>query len=148
MARGLRPPEIEELGLALAITAHVRGLREGADFVVETELGAVEQYLDDKAKLAIYRIVQEALSNARRHAHTEEALVRLYLDGAKVVAEVVDRGKGFQSRAVDRGGGLGLVGMRERATMVGGMLTIESVPGDGTCVRVAVPILNQIGRDA
>ena len=118
MARGLRPPEIEELGLALAITAHVRSLREGADFVVETELGVVEQDLGDTAKLALYRIVQEALSNARRHAQTDDALVRLYLEGGKVVAEVVDHGRGFlSSRALERGGGLGLVGMRERARL-------------------------------
>jgi two-component system sensor kinase FixL len=149
MARGLRPPEIEELGLALAITAHVRSLREGADFIVETELGSVEQYLSDTAKLAIYRIIQEALSNARRHAGTERALVRLYLEGAKVVAEVVDYGTGFlSSRAMDRGGGLGLVGMRERATMVGGMLTIDSVPGEGTRVKVAVPIHESAGAHA
>lgn len=149
MARGLRPPEIEEVGLALAITAHVRSLREGADFVVETELGSVEPYLSDTAKLAVYRIVQEALSNARRHGGAEGALVRLYLDGGKVVAEVVDEGGGFlPSRAVERGGGLGLVGMRERATMVGGMLTIDSVPGEGTTVRVTVPALDPEGKDA
>lgn len=148
MARGLRPPEIEELGLALAITAHVRSLREGVDFEVETELGSVERYLSDTAKLAVYRIVQEALSNARRHGKTNEALVRLYVEGSKVVAEVVDKGEGFRaSRAVERGGGLGLVGMRERATMVGGMLTIDSVPGEGTQVRVAVPANNPTGED-
>lgn len=149
MARGLRPPEIEELGLALAITAHVRSLREGADFPVETELGSVEQYLSDTAKLAVYRIVQEALSNARRHGNAEGALVRLYLEGSKVVAEVTDRGRGFlPSRAMDGGGGLGLVGMRERATMVGGMLTIDSVPGEGTTVRVTVPAQIPEGGDA
>jgi PAS domain S-box-containing protein len=116
MARGLRPPEIEELGLALAITAHARSLREGADFPVETELAAVEQELGDTAKLALYRIVQEALSNARRHAGTGGALVRLYMEGGKVVAEVVDQGRGFLlSQAVERGGGLGLVGMRSRS---------------------------------
>lgn len=149
MARGLRPPEIEELGLELAITAHVRSLREGAHFDVETELGAVDQHLGDTAKLAIYRVIQEALSNARRHGKTNTALVRLYLDGNKVVAEVVDRGEGFlPSRAMERGGGLGLVGMRERATMVGGMLTIDSVPGEGTSVRVTVPTTQTAGEDA
>lgn len=149
MARGLRPPEIEEVGLALAIMAHVRSLREGADFVVETELGSVEPHLSDTAKLAVYRIVQEALSNARRHGGANAALVRLYLDGSKVVAEVVDRGEGFlPSRAMERGGGLGLVGMRERATMVGGMLTIDSAPGEGTTVRITVPALNPEGGDA
>ena len=149
MARGLRPPEIEELGLALAVTAHVRSLREGADFEVETELGAVEPFLSDTAKLAVYRIIQEALSNARRHAQTEGALVRLYLEGTKVVAEIVDEGKGFLvSRAVEGGGGLGLVGMTERATMVGGMLTVDSVPGEGTSVRLTVPMSQSAEDDA
>lgn len=149
MARGLRPPEIEELGLALAVTAHVRSLREGADFIVETELGPVDPYLSDTEKLAVYRIIQEALSNARRHGHAEGALVRLYLEGGKVVAEVIDQGEGFlPSRAMERGGGLGLVGMRERATMVGGMLTIDSVPGEGTTVRVTVPAQIAEGGDA
>jgi len=77
------------------------------------------------------------------------AFVRVYLEGSKVVAEVVDSGEGFlASKAMERGGGLGLVGMRERATMVGGMLTIDSVPGEGTCVRVAVPASQPTGDDA
>jgi signal transduction histidine kinase len=147
MARGLRPPEIEELGLALAITAHVRGLREGASFIVDTELGAVDQDLNVTAKLALYRIVQEALSNARRHAGATRVRVRLFREGAMVVAEVADNGRGFlSSRAVEKGGGLGLVGMRERATMVGGRLTVESEPGKGTTVRVAVPV-QESGRE-
>ena len=148
IARGLRPPEIEELGLALAITAHARSLGEGTDFSVETELDSMEHELDDPAKLAIYRIVQEALSNVRRHAGSSGALVRLHLEGGRVVAEVVDRGRGFAaSQTMERGGGLGLVGMRERATMLGGILTIESVPGEGTTVRVSLPRLNKTGGD-
>jgi len=148
MARGLRPPEIEELGLALAITAHVRSLREGAQFMVDTELGAVDPLLNVTAKLALYRIVQEALSNARRHAGASRVKVRLFREGATVVAEVVDDGRGFRSsRAVESGGGLGLVGMRERASMVGGRLTIESEPGRGTTVRVAVPVQDSGGKD-
>ena len=143
MARGLRPPEIEELGLALAITAHVRSLREGASFPVETELGSVDPHLNVTAKLALYRIVQEALSNSRRHANATKVVVRLFREGATVVVEVADDGRGFlSSRAVESGGGLGLVGMRERASMIGGSLTIDSVPGRGTTVRVAVPALD------
>ena len=143
MARGLRPPEIEELGLALAITAHVRSLWEGAAFPVETELGTVDPYLDVTAKLALYRIVQEALSNARRHANAAKVVVRLFREGATVVVEVADNGRGFlSSRAVEGGGGLGLVGMRERASMIRGRLTIDSVPERGTTVRVTVPALD------
>ena len=140
MARGLRPPEIEELGLALALTAHVRSLREGARFEVETELDAVDHALNVTAKLALYRIVQEALSNARRYSGVDRARVRLYMEDGNVVAVISDEGKGFlQSQALESGGGLGLVGMKERAAMVGGRLTIDSESGKGTRVTVAVP---------
>lgn len=140
MARGLRPPEIEELGLALAITAHVRSLREATGFDTETEMDAVDHALGVTAKLALYRIVQEALSNVRRHAGTTHARVRLFLDDGMVVAQILDEGRGFlQSRSEDAGGGLGLVGMKERAAMIGGRLTIESEPGEGTRVTVMVP---------
>lgn len=146
MARGLRPPEIEELGLALAVAAHVRSLREGAGFEVETDLGVVDPYLSVTAKLALYRIIQEALSNARRHSGQTRARVRLFRGDGTVVAEVSDAGRGFlQSRAMESGGGLGLVGMRERATMVGGRLSIESAPGRGTRVRATVPVIAPAG---
>jgi PAS domain S-box-containing protein len=140
MARGLRPPEIEELGLALAVAAHVRSLREGASFEVDADLGVVDPYLNVTAKLALYRIVQEALSNSRRYSGDRRASVRLFVEDGTVVAEIADQGKGFRhSRALESGGGLGLIGMRERATMIGGRLTIESAPGQGTLVRASVP---------
>lgn len=141
MARGLRPPELEEVGLALAIVAHVRSLLEGAGCEVRTELEPVEDVLGLTAKLALYRIVQEALSNARKHADCRGAKVRLFRDGNAVVAEVSDQGDGFRmSEVVERSAGLGLVGMQERATMIGARLTIDSEPGRGTRVRVTVPI--------
>jgi two-component system sensor histidine kinase UhpB len=140
LARGLRPPEIEELGLALAIAAHVRSLREAARFDVKTELDAVDHVLNMTAKLSLYRIVQEALSNARRYSGTSQATVRLFLQDGTVVAVVSDRGRGFlPSQVPESGGGLGLVGMKERAAMLGGRLTIDSAPGEGTTVRVTVP---------
>jgi len=140
MARGLRPPEIEELGLALAVAAHVRSLREGAGFEVDTDLGVVDPHLNVTAKLALYRIIQEALSNARRHSGCTRARVRLSVEDGMVVAEIADDGNGFlDSRVLESGGGLGLVGMKERATMIGGRLTVESAPGQGTLVRASVP---------
>jgi two-component system sensor histidine kinase UhpB len=148
MARGLRPPEIEELGLALAVAAHVRSLREGAGFEVEAELGIVDPYIDVNAKLALYRIVQEALSNARKHSGEERARVRLFSDDGTVTAEVTDEGRGFLlSQAMTTGGGLGLVGMRERAAMVGGRLTIDSALGGGTSVKVTLPALTHVRGD-
>lgn len=139
MSRGLRPPEIEELGLALAVRAHVRNLRESG-FRVSAQLGSVDPYLDATQKLALYRIIQEALSNARRHSGASSATVRLFRSGEEVVGEVSDRGRGFTRDAVfDGQAGLGLVGMQERAAMIGGRITLDSEPERGTRIRVVVP---------
>ncbi|MEX0837333.1 MAG: PAS domain-containing sensor histidine kinase [Gemmatimonadota bacterium] len=141
ISRGLRPPELEEVGLALAVTAHVRTLRERLGFDVDAKLDDVEAGLDITGKLSLYRIIQEALSNARRHADAPSTRLRLYESDGFAVAEVEDDGRGFDpaySMELDRG--LGLVGMRERASMVGGRLAIESVPGEGTVVRASIPL--------
>ena len=140
MSRGLRPPEIGEVGLVLALHAHVRSLQEAGGFTVETDMDVVDPFLDVTAKLALYRIVQEALSNVRRHARTDRASVRLVREQDDIVAEIRDRGQGFVlAEASDDQRGLGLIGMQERATMIGGRLVIDAIPGEGTCVRVSVP---------
>jgi len=148
ISRGLRPPELEEVGLALAIQAHVRNLREGTRFPVDTDLAAVEARLSVTQKLALYRIVQEALSNARRHSGAARASVRLGLDKEGVVAEIEDEGSGFcYSESLDVEGGLGLIGMRERVAMIGGRLEIDSVLGRGTRVRASVPLWTKESGD-
>lgn len=140
MARGLRPPELEEIGLEAAILAHVRGLREGAGFEVHAEVDSVNHLLDDDAKLALYRVVQEALSNVLRHAGTGKARVQVGVSDGMVHAVVEDDGSGFSLAETGKGGGgLGLTGMRERAMMIGGQVDIESIPGRGTVVRLTVP---------
>lgn len=141
MARGLRPPEIEELGLELAVRAHVRTVRE-AGFRATAQIGSVDAFLDTTEKLAIYRIIQEGLSNARRHSGTSSAVVRLFRSGDVIVGEVTDRGRGFDpTRVVDgQSGGLGLLGMEERATMIGGRITIDSEKDRGTRVRLEIPV--------
>jgi PAS domain S-box-containing protein len=140
MARGLRPPELEEVGLVAALTAHLRGLREATQFVVEARLEPVDAYLSTSAKLAVYRIVQECVSNARRHANATNVEVRLFPENETIVAEVADDGRGFRSSdALDDGDGLGLIGMQERAAMIGARLIIDSAPGRGTVVRVTIP---------
>ena len=141
MARGLRPPEIEELGLALALQAHIRTLRESGALHVHADLQRVGPALDPTAKLALYRIVQEALSNVRRHSGVDRASVRLGVEEGEVVAEISDEGRGFPlATATDGQRGLGLIGMQERAAMIGARITFDSVPGEGTRVRVSVPV--------
>ena len=144
MARGLRPPELEELGLGHALRAHVRTLRESGVLDVDADIHPVGHDVGGTTELALYRIVQEALSNARRHSGARTATLRLGRSEDEVVAEVSDEGQGFDLADTMVGQrGLGLIGMQERATMVGGRITFDSRPGQGTRVRVAVPVTKE-----
>ena len=146
IARGLRPPELEEVGLEAAVQAHARNVRERTGFEVLTDIDPVRG-LDLNGKLVLYRIVQEALSNARRHSGAPRAEVRVGMLDGVVVAEISDRGRGFvAARVSEPGAGLGLVGMQERAAMIGGRLIIESRPAKGTVVRLEVPVRKEVAQ--
>lgn len=113
---------------------------------VSLDIGDALPGLSPVSKTVLYRIVQEALSNIRRHAGITEAAIRVRADGARLVVEVADRGCGFDPppltgpRATERQDHIGLRGMRERAAMIDGELRVESRPGEGTVVRVEVPV--------
>lgn len=147
IARGLRPPALEDVGVVAAMRGHVRGLRETTEIEVTLEeeeaAAALEAGLGEAEKLALYRVVQEALSNAVRHSDAERIVVRLGIDRERIRVEIVDDGRGFDRRAVeeDEGRGLGLIGMRERAALVGGTFEVETEPGSGTRVRVEIPLV-------
>ncbi len=140
IARNLRPPELEEVGLGTAIQAHLRSVRDASGLDVEADVQHVDPYLPPDARLALYRVVQEALSNVIRHSGASRARLRLSVEDGFVSAVIEDDGRGFsEDRISERGGGLGLVGMRERASMIGGRVSIESTPGEGTRIRIDVP---------
>jgi len=88
----------------------------------------------------LYRIAQEALNNALKHAQATSVTVYLHSEGKGVALEVVDNGQGFDSNKLDNIGGLGLVNMKERAEQLNGSLTINSVPGEGTSLKVTVEV--------
>lgn len=142
-ARGLRPPDLDELGLPAAIRSHARKLEQGTRalrITVEAD-ESVREVLSPEAELVLYRILQEALSNVVRHSGATEATVRIRRDGDTVIAEVEDNGAGFSVEAVERAGnGLGLFGMKERATYVDGDVVIDSAPGRGSRVIARVPV--------
>jgi two-component system sensor histidine kinase UhpB len=139
LARQLRPTALDDLGLKAAIAGQVEQLARGE---IEAEFSAEGDFsgLDDDAQLVVYRVAQEALSNAARHSGAAHVGVELRRDGTAedgVELEVRDDGRGF---AFDESeGGLGIGGMRERALLIGGELTIESRPGHGTTIRLVVP---------
>jgi two-component system sensor histidine kinase UhpB len=137
LARQLRPTALDDLGLAAAVGGQVEQLSRGEIDATLSVEGAFTD-LGDDAQLVVYRVAQEALSNAARHSGAARVEVRLQRDGDGGVAlEVADDGRGFAFDEAQRG--LGIGGMRERALLVGGELTIESRPGHGTTVRLTVP---------
>jgi two-component system sensor histidine kinase UhpB len=137
LARQLRPTALDDLGLAAAIEGQVEQLGRG-EIDARLEIEGNFSDLGDDAQLVVYRVAQEALSNAARHSGAERVEVRLRRDEDDgVVLEVSDDGRGFAFDESQRG--LGINGMRERALLVGGELTIESRPEHGTTVRLDVP---------
>jgi len=147
MIRGLRSPKLEEHGLVSALANLFRDARKVHGVTIHASVNlerGVADELDPVTALALYRIVQEAVTNAATHAKVSEASVTLGASAGMIVAEIRDEGCGFELRdsgtSPDEGHlGVGLAGMRERAELVGGSLTVQSSPGKGTTVRAAVP---------
>jgi signal transduction histidine kinase len=134
----LRPADLEEDGLIASLRKHVEMLGRVYDarltFHGDGDIG----HLSDERELTLFRIAQEAVHNALRHAHAREVALRLRREGPLVALTITDDGAGFDLAAAGRDG-LGLTSMRDRAKEVGGVLTIESAPGSGTVVKVEVP---------
>jgi two-component system sensor histidine kinase UhpB len=136
LARQLRPTALDDLGLAAAIAGLVERLGEG-EIAGTVEVDGDFSDLGDDPQLVVYRVAQEALSNAARHAKARNVSVSLRRDAQGVELTVADDGRGFAFDEAERG--LGINGMRERALLVEGELTIESRPDAGTTVRLTIP---------
>jgi len=138
---GLRPPVLDDLGLAASLESLGYSFPQ---FAVQVE--APECRLAEHLETAIYRTAQEALQNAAKHASAKSARIRLSVAPGRVLLEVSDDGDGFDVTAAVRSTGagaptgFGLPGMRERAELLGGRLSLSSVPGRGTTVRLALPL--------
>ena len=146
IARGLRPPELADAGLLPALQAHARRLEESHRLYVSLEGDPPDRGLTADGLLVIYRIVQEALTNVARHAGTDRARVEVRVVDRVIEVDVSDEGRGFRPHPVAPDGrGLGLLGMQERAAMVGGSLEVDSRPGAGTRVKLRVPV--QVERE-
>jgi two-component system sensor histidine kinase UhpB len=140
-ARGLRPPALDELGLIPAIESHVRSIRAITEIDLSLEADEEVDGLPPEAELAVYRIVQEALSNVVRHSGATRAAVRVAREPDRLVVTVEDDGQGFDVPEVRAAGrGLGLFGMGERAAYLGGRVDVQSAPGTGTRVRAEIPL--------
>lgn len=141
----LRPPALEELGLLPAVEFLLGRANPDQPEVAITVDGIVRR-LDPQSELALFRIVQEAWSNMRRHAQARHARFAFNYTRNALAVTMEDDGQGF-STPVGGHSGWGLVGMRERAALAGGSITVSSEPGQGTQIEVRMPYLGVGGRD-
>jgi signal transduction histidine kinase len=135
----LRPPVLEEEGLVGAVQKRLDSVEKRSG--IESRLiGDPLLALPDVVSAELYAITLEALNNVLKHADTDSVNVSIHSDGEILTLEVVDDGGGFDLESVRDGGGMGLGNMHERALRLGGALTIESIPNQGTSVKVTVPL--------
>ncbi|HEY3547421.1 MAG TPA: ATP-binding protein [Propionicimonas sp.] len=137
LIRGLRPPVLDDLGLLPALRQLASEVQERSGVTVELRAAGTDVRPAPEIELAAYRIAQEALSNVARHACATRVSVDLAL-GDQLVLTVADDGRGFATRR--RAAGFGLAGMRERATLAGGAVTVQSHAGRGTTVSLTLPM--------
>jgi signal transduction histidine kinase len=146
----LRPAALDELGVQAAIEALAeRSGRHGIDVDVNVELasgqGAQPARHTPELETALYRIVQEALTNATKHGNARRAVVEVHERDATVQLSVRDDGSGFDPAGESQGQGFGLLGMHERVALLGGELHIDSAPGRGTTVTARIPVQRRAG---
>jgi signal transduction histidine kinase len=141
----LRPAALDELGVAPAIAALVErvarqsGLRVSLELDLAYEAGRAPTRHEPDLEATVYRMVQEALTNAVKHAEATSVEVEAREDEHAVEIVVRDDGRGFDAEAAETRGGFGLLGMRERVALAGGSLTVVSSPGEGTEIRAMLP---------
>jgi signal transduction histidine kinase len=138
LAFDLRPKALDDFGLAAALERLVERIRTQAEIKIDVEV-SLPSRLQEEVETAVYRIVQEALTNIVKHAGARHISVVLSQRGETLSVLVEDDGCGFDAR-VQRDGGFGLVAMKERLTLVGGRIEIESAAGAGTTLRTTIPL--------
>ena len=145
---GLRPSELDDFGLVAALQLTVQNLRDEFNWRVELHDGLDGARLPASVEVTAYRIIQEALTNARRHGQAMRARISVVRRGGEVEISVRDWGNGFDTGILasrdapgtEAGHHVGIHGMRERAHLLGGTFAVESAPGRGTMVSVTIPV--------
>ena len=137
----LRPSHLDDLGLGAAIRWYGKELQTRAGLEVSVEVAGDQQALTPVVNIALFRVTQEALTNVVKHSGAQKAWVRLHYGEREVHLQVEDHGCGFDAAkppAPNRSP-WGLLGMQERAALLGGSFTVRSAPGRGACVEVVIP---------
>jgi PAS domain S-box-containing protein len=139
IAADLRPLILGDLGFGEAVTWQTAEFAKRSGLTITMELPGAEHVHDDARATALFRIVQESLTNIARHSGASGVEIRLVAEEGQLVLTVRDDGSGIVPGA-PRSNGIGLVSMRERATALGGQLRVASIPGRGTTIEVTLPL--------
>lgn len=145
LSRSLHPSMLKELGLGTALEQEFRAFFERGGAPVHFVSSGDWEGVSDQVQLAIYRVVQEALQNALRHADASEVQVFLACEGGYVRMELSDDGRGFDEGSQRGKAGLGLASMRERVQLLGGTFEVRAAPGKGTTLLISLPVTNSRG---
>lgn len=141
ISSGLGVPELEKLTLEETLRRAVRAHERRTKTRVAVETGSLPEAMPISIKITIYRVVQEGLNNAYRHADGISQRVQLHAEGEDLLLQVSDKGPGFSGKVEsEEETHLGLIGMRERVESLGGSFRVESGPGAGTCISARLPL--------
>ncbi len=140
MSLNLRPSMLDDLGLLPALIWHFQRCKNQSNLSVDFRHSGLEVHVSKDLAIAAYRIVQEALTNVIRYAGVNEVLVEIWIDQSWLYIRIEDKGKGFRIQTITPGSSIGLQSMRERAVLLGGTLTVDSLPGQGTVIFAQLPL--------
>lgn len=140
ISQNLRPLHLERLGLTSTLEEMVEQLDEASGIEINCDVEAIDGILIPADEINLYRIVQECLNNVVKHSGAGTANVAVRVEDKQMIVTVSDDGRGFDKAASAGGSGMGLTGIGERARILGGLLSVDSVPGEGTTVSLTIPL--------
>ncbi|MCX6132793.1 MAG: PAS domain S-box protein [Ignavibacteriales bacterium] len=143
ISRNLRPSALDDLGLAAAVRTLSDEFVKRTGIPLQVDSSKLTRRLPPNVELALFRVVQEALNNIEKHSQAKSVNIRLALGNSAALAVIIDDGKGFNPVTLNRQKqrGLGLISMKERASLLGGSMTIDSASGKGTKVEARIPLI-------
>ena len=143
MSLALRPSMLDDLGLLPTLLWHIERYTNRSGIKVNFEHVGLQDYFSPDVNTAVYRIIQEALTNVARYAKVNEVNVRISKEDNAIHLTVEDQGRGFDLSRVSTKESAGISGMRERAQQLGGSLMIKTSPGNGTCLIAELPLTKE-----
>jgi signal transduction histidine kinase len=140
IATELRPDILDKLGLVEAIQWHGEEFEKRTKIKCEFALKEIDKFIDAHQAISLFRIFQETLTNVARHSGADTVKISFYDEGEQIVLIIHDNGKGISHEVEEKSTSLGIMGMKERALLLGGKLEIKGESGKGTEVKIIIPI--------